>query len=270
VIHLQQVGLRNIQAERTDQFPFSVPAIRSLQGSPLDLSADVTFFVGENGAGKSTLLEAIACAGRATTVGSEATDRDPTLAAVRTLADRLVLSWKRRSHRGFFLRSEDFFGFTKYVQILREEAQANLREIDQDTERSDYARSLARMPHQRTLHELRERYGEDLDAMSHGESYFKLFAARFVPNGFYLLDEPEGPLSPMRQLGLLSFIKTMVEDQQAQFLIATHSPMLMAYPGALIYRFDQDGISRADYHELDHVAIMRDFLNHPERFLRHL
>ena len=116
---------------------------------------------------------------------------------------------------------------------------------------------------------MQERYGDGLDARSHGESFLALFQSRFVPGGLYLLDEPEAPLSPLRQMALLSAIKEMVE-QESQFIIATHSPLLMAYPGAEILSFDQQPIAPVSYQSLEHVNLMRDFLNDPDAFLRHL
>ncbi len=114
-----------------------------------------------------------------------------------------------------------------------------------------------------------ERYGEDLDANSHGESFLKLFRSRFVPAGLYLLDEPEAPLSPQRQLALLSMLKEMVAEQ-AQFIIATHSPILMAYPEAQILSFASHPVSEVSSENVEHVSLTRAFLNNPNSFLRHL
>jgi len=114
-----------------------------------------------------------------------------------------------------------------------------------------------------------EKYGEDAAAASHGESFLRLLQARFVPGGLYLLDEPEAPLSPIRQLAFMSRLKEMVA-QNAQFLFATHSPLLMAFPGATILSLDHLPIRSAQYHELEHVTLTRDFLNNPEAFLRRL
>jgi predicted ATPase len=271
MIHLRSVRMDRIEADVAGVFPFSVPSIRSLAGAQLEFPAEVTFLVGENGSGKSTLLEALACAAGSITVGSESVGRDRTLASVRLLAKRLKLSWSKRKHAGFFMRSEDFFGFVKWNRNTREEYERELAAIDEEyKDRSEQARGLARMPFMRELADMRQRYGEDLDASSHGESYFTLFRSRFVPNGLYLLDEPEAPLSPMRQLGLLSMLKMMVEEQNAQFIIATHSPMLMAYPSATIYSFDAQTIRKVAYHEIEHVQVMKSFLESPQRYLRHL
>jgi predicted ATPase len=169
------------------------------------------------------------------------------------------------------MRSEDFFGFVKWNRDTREEFERELEAIDEEyKDRSEQARGLARMPFMHELADMSRRYGDDLDANSHGESYFMLFRSRFVPNGLYLLDEPEAPLSPMRQLGLLAMLKMMVEEQNAQFVIATHSPMLMAFPSATIYSFDAQVIRQVAYHEVEHVQVMKSFLESPQRYLRHL
>jgi predicted ATPase len=116
---------------------------------------------------------------------------------------------------------------------------------------------------------MERRYGVDLDANSHGQSFLRLFQSRFVPGGLYLLDEPEAPLSPQSQLGLLAMISDMVA-QDAQFIIATHSPILMAYPGATIMSFDQVPVGAVRYSELESVRLVKEFLADPERYLRRL
>jgi predicted ATPase len=249
-------------------FPFSVPVIRALD--KLELPTAVTFFVGENGSGKSTLLEAIAAAVGLPTVGTESVRDDASLTAQRALAKQLRLTWTQRTHRGFFLRAEDFFGFTKYVARLRAELQGRLAEIDVEyRDRSAWARGLASGPAANSLAELEHRYGVDLDANSHGESFLRLFRSRFVPGGLYLLDEPEAPLSPQSQLGLIAMLKEMV-GQDSQFIIATHSPILLAFPNATIYTFDDGAPRRVAFEDLEHVRLTRDFLNNPDAFLRHL
>jgi predicted ATPase len=111
------------------------------------------------------------------------------------------------------------------------------------------------------------RYGEDLNARSHGESFFQVFQSRFVPGGLYLLDEPEAPLSPQSQLGLMAMMADMVEED-AQFIIATHSPMLLAYPGARIVSFDEIPVRAVEYEDLESVRLVREFLAAPDRYLR--
>lgn len=266
MIHLQSVTVKNRTA--STEFPHTIPIIQSL--SSVEFKTDVTFLVGENGSGKSTLLEAIACAAGLPAVGSEHIEQDQTLHAIRRYARLLRLAWTKKTHHGFFMRSEDFFGFVKRVAQTRDELQAELRQVEHDyAGRSESAKAFARMPYTRELHALDSSYGADLDAYSHGESYFTLFKARFVPDGLYLLDEPEAPLSPMRQLSLLAMLRLMV-NQNAQFIIATHSPILMAYPGATILSFDDGEIRQVAYDDLEHVVITRSFLNNPDAFLKHL
>lgn len=264
---LRELRLRPGDRDETS-FPFSVPAIRGLE--VLRMDTPVTFFVGENGSGKSTLLEAIALAAHLPAVGSAELKQDRSLDAQRYLSQALKLVWSRHTARGFFLRAEDFFGFTKRISVMRGELLAQLAELEVTyADRSARAKALAMLPAKRSLAELEAMYGVDLDANSHGQSFLRLFSSRFVPGGLYLLDEPEAPLSPQSQLALLVMMQDMVA-QQAQFIIATHSPMLLAYPGARIYSFDRGPIDEVPYAELDHVVLMREFLNQPERYLRAL
>ena len=263
-IHLASVSRRGGADEA---FPFTVPAIRTLEG--LALGSPVTFFVGANGSGKSTLLEGIAAAARLPAIGSVDVPRDETLAAQRRLGKALRLSWSKKATRGFFLRAEDFFGFTKRLARERAELLLEMKEVSEQyraQDRSKYAERLAQGPLASSLAGMEARYGVDLDANSHGQSFLKLFQSRFVPGGLYLLDEPEAPLSPQSQLALLAMIGDMVA-QDAQFIIATHSPMLLAFPDAQIYSFDSTPVEAVAYDDLDHVRITRDFLNAPARYL---
>jgi predicted ATPase len=172
--------------------------------------------------------------------------------------------------RGFFLRAEDFFGFTKSLAKLRSEMQERLRQVDEEfVTSSDWAKGLAKGPARNSLADMERRYGIDLDANSHGQSFLKLFSARFVPGGLYLLDEPEAPLSPQSQLALIAMMGDMVK-QDAQFIVATHSPILLGFPDAVIYSCDKAPIEKVPYEELDHVVITREFLNARERFLKYL
>jgi predicted ATPase len=261
-------------ASDTARHPFDVPAVRALAASRDGLALDrpVTCFVGENGTGKSTVLEALAVAADLPAVGSAELARDPTLAPARALAACLRLTWSARPGRGFFLRAEDFAGYSRRLAAMRAEHLARIAELEatyRDEGRSDYALRLATGPERRSLAEMAVRYGEDLDARSHGESFLTLFQARLVPRGLYLLDEPEAALSPQRQLALLALLRDAVA-QGAQFVLATHAPILLAYPGARLYSFDEAPPRAATWEELEHVRLTRDFLAAPERFLRHL
>lgn len=258
--HLLQVALRREPSEgERATFPFSVPAIAELR--VLDVEVPVTLFVGENGSGKSTLLEAIAAAAELPALGTSEVSFDDTLAQQRALGSLLRLAWRPRSRRGFFLRAEDFFGHQRMqartdARILREK----LELLGVDTPELDGPGDL----------HIDEQYVDQhisrYDGRSHGESFLDLFTRRLQPRGLYLLDEPEAPLSPKRQLVLLRRIIEAAEDG-AQFVIATHSPILLACPGARIYRFDEPPVHEAAYDDLEHVAFMREFLADPEAML---
>jgi predicted ATPase len=269
VIHLTSVSLGRIEPDLAGKFPFNVPVIQALP--TIEFASPVTFLVGENGSGKSTFLEALANAANSIAAGSDDLERDRTLGAVKNLARTLKLTWTKRTRKGFFLRAEDYFGYVKRLAHMREELEADLRAVDEEYKgRSEYAKGLAKSAFAGQLHALRAKYSGDLDERSHGESFFTFFRARFVPEGLYLLDEPEAPLSPLRQLAFISMLKEMVEGQNAQFIIATHSPILMAFPDAVILSFDQRPVAPVEYDALEHVTITRDFLNNPEQFLRQL
>ncbi|MBB6097758.1 putative ATPase [Deinobacterium chartae] len=250
-----------------DRYPFAIPALRGL--TRLELDCPVTFLVGENGSGKSTLLSGLACAAGAITAGRLSAADDPDLPGGRLLSERLRLEWRHRTSRGFFLRAEDFFGYVLGLKRLREDLEADLeRSLRESTDLPDGERQRRAAPYRGQLGALRN-YGAPLEARSHGEGYLAFFAARFVPGGLHLLDEPEAALSPMRQLALLSLLRACAE-QGGQFVIATHSPLLLAYPQARIYEFSESGVNTAVYEELEAVRLTRHFLEDPGRFLRHL
>lgn len=267
MIHLKSISIQKPE-QQIPNYPFSLPIIQTFSG--MELTSPVSFFVGENGSGKSTLLEAIACAIDSVVVGSESLKTDKTLGEIQRLSLFLRLSWNMRTHKGFFLRAEDFFGYAKKLSHMRQELEDDLHSVEQEyTGRSKLAVDLARSPHLNELNAMTNRYGENLDHRSHGEAFLALFQARFVPGGLYLLDEPEAPLSPLRQLALISIIKEMLQ-KDAQFIIVTHSPILMAFPDAVLYNFDHSSIHPVDYNDLEHVNLMRSFLNDPQAYLRQL
>lgn len=268
MFHLRSIAVHEFNPHDIDSFPFTLELVRSL--NELHFTAPVTFLVGENGSGKSTMLEAIACAVESITVGSESVRTDKSLAPLRKLAQYFRLSWTKRTRRGFFLRAEDFFGYARSMRQTQEEFQQDLQDIKEEYKgRSSYAEALASMPYQGQLADMQRRYGDGLDQYSHGESFLTLFQSRFVPDGLYLLDEPEAALSPMRQLTFLAALKQMVREN-SQFIIATHSPIILAFPDAQIMQFTNGKIHEVKYNQLEHVQLTRDFLNNPGSFLRHL
>jgi predicted ATPase len=271
MIHLAGIEIRSALVQAPEGFPFSVPAIGSAINSEIRFDAPVTFLVGENGSGKSTFLEGIACAVGLPGIGSDDPSNDPTLVHGRRLAEAIKPRWRlRHPHRGYFFRAEDFFGFTKRMDRLKAELLAEAEAMRNDRARSEFARNLGAGALAGEARAIDVRYGASgLDAASHGEQFLDLFSARCRPGGIYLMDEPEAPLSPARQLTFLSMLKAMVE-QDAQFIVATHSPMLLALPGAAILSFDGGTIKPAAFETLEHVQIVRSFLADPESYLRHL
>lgn len=269
MIHLRRVSLAAGDGFEESGYPFTVPAVAALRDEPLVFDAPVTFLVGENGSGKSAILEGLACAAGSIAIAGDDPSRDPTLRDARALGRKLRLTWRARTQRGFFLRAEDFFGFAKYVSGLQAGLQEEIAALDAGPGPETYGKGLARGLYLNQLNQLRQ---TDLivNETSHGESFLALFQRRFVPRGLYLLDEPEAPLSPVRQLSLLRLLQEMVKDGESQFVIASHSPLLMAFPGAAIYSLDGGLPHRVAWESLEHVSLTRDFLNNPALFLRHL
>jgi predicted ATPase len=258
VPHLLEVGLkRELTAAETRRFPFSVPAIRELP--LLDVEVPVTLFVGENGSGKSTLLEAMAACAELRSFGGSDPAADDSLAKQRELATALRMAWRPRSRRGFFMRAEDFFGYLRMQ--ARTDARISREKAEFRGARFDHASPSAGGQHIDEVGAVG--YLGRYDGRSHGESFLDLFRSRLEPRGLYLLDEPETPLSPKRQLELLKLLIRAAEAG-SQFIIATHSPILLGCPGARIYDFNRTPIAAAHYDQLEHVKVMRDFLADPE------
>ena len=262
MVYLRSVSL----SAREGAYPFNSPALTALER--IDF-APVTIVVGENGSGKSTLLEALARLMRLPALGSADAGEDATLSAVQPLCDAMRPVFSRRPRTGMFLRAEDFFGYTRRISALEAEMRAELRRVEEEyASASAFTRGQARMAFAGSLYELERVHGRDPDARSHGESFVHMFAERIHDGGLYILDEPEAPLSPLRQLALIELI--MKREARSQFIIATHSPMLMAYPGAAILSFDEAPARYVEYVELESVRLIRDFLNAPARYLSRL
>lgn len=256
--------------DRPDCWPYTIPAVQGLDRIAFD--APITLLAGDNGTGKSTLLEALAVKLALPAIGRVDAGRDETLAGLRPLARGLTLAFEKRPASKFFLRSEDFFNFTVGLQKQREEMRAELQRVNEEyAGRSEFARNQARMAFAGTIGDMEGRYGKDLlESASHGESFLRLFQERLVPNGLYLLDEPEAPLSPMRQLTLFCMIKDLCKEQNCQFVIATHSPILLSFEGAVVYDLDQSPPVRANWEELPGVKLMKSFLNSPKSYTSRL
>ncbi|MCK9222720.1 MAG: AAA family ATPase [Limnochordia bacterium] len=263
--YLQEIR-QEISQGQQHQYPFSVAATKI--SGPLRFATPVTFFVGENGSGKSTILEALAAAIDLPTIGGDSIRYDDTLVYARQLAKCMRLTWNQKSQRGFFLRSEDFFNFSRRMANMARELAEDAAYYEESL--SGYGLQLAKGSALAQRDAIVRKYGENLDANSHGEAVMHLLLQRIVPEGLYLMDEPETPFSPSRQLALLSLIKQTSEREGCQFVIATHSPILLALPDATIYSFDHSPLSTVGFEDLEHVNLTRDFLNNPGAFLRHL
>ncbi len=238
--YLREISLKSEQIENWNLFPFTIPAIRNLDR--LQFSPTVTFIIGENGCGKSTLVEAIAVA---MGFNPEGGTRNFNFGTRDSHSDlhryiRLAKSIKR-PRDGFFLRAESFFNVA-----------TNIDQLDVEPGGPPIINSYGGL----SLHE-----------QSHGESFLSLVIHRFSGNGLYILDEPEAALSPTRQLAVLARMNQLLE-QDSQFIIATHSPILMAYPGALIYHITESGIESVDYEETEHYEVTKAFLDNPDRMLQ--
>ena len=247
-------------------FPWTVPLIANLQH--LRLTTAVTFLVGENGCGKSTLLEGMAWGSDAVAVGSHHLEADPTLGSARLFHQAFTFPRTGRANTRLFLRAEDVFGFTNRVAAdmasLREEAAELGRKV-----KPGVGRDLAMGVALGEAGQLARTYGANPDARSHGETFIHLLQARLRPHGLYFLDEPETPLSPSRVLALMMLIEEFVA-KGSQFVIATHSPILLALPGATILQAQNGALVPAEWNGLEHVRVTRAFLNDPESVLRRL
>ena len=228
--------------ENPDAYPFSMPAVQALH----DLAfATVTYFIGENGSGKSTILEALAVASGFNPEGGTMNFNFHTRRSESRLHECIrIVREPRRPWTGFFLRAESFFNLATEIEHLDAEPATAPPVID------SYG-------------------GKSLHEQSHGESFLALLKNRFGPNGLYILDELEAALSPSRQLALLVRMHDLVEGG-SQFIIATHAPIVLAYPGATIYHLDDRGMRAVEYDQTEHVQLTRDFLNDRERFVTRL
>ena len=228
---------------RPNKFPFNLPWLENFE---LTFDSPVTFFVGENGSGKSTLMEALAVLSRLPVSGGGTQDATSVFGPEKTseLAQELSPVFKRRPRDGYFFRAEYY---AQYASLLDQ------RRDDPDFRRDPY----------------KSYGGKSLHTRSHGESFLELMQNRFG-EGLFFLDEPESALSPQRQLTLLAMIADRIKDGKSQFIIATHSPILLTFPGATILNFDEAPLMPISIEETMHFQITQGILDHPERYWKHL
>lgn len=241
--YLRELVLKRELIDDYNCYPFNIPAVRNLRR--LRFHPDVTFIVGENGCGKSTLLEAIAVAWGFNPEGGSINFSFSTRPSHSELSNyiRLVKSIRRPTD-GFFLRAESFFNLA-----------TNMEDLDAEPS---------------TAPPIVNSYGgRSLHNQSHGESFLALLQRRFSGNGLYVLDEPEAALSPIRQLSVIRSIDRLV-SKNSQFIIATHSPFLIAYPRSKIIVLGENGFAEVHYEDTEHYLVSKEFLNSPQRMIEQI
>jgi predicted ATPase len=245
---LKKITLLRERVSNWECYPFVIAAIGGLH--ELVLRSRICFFAGENGTGKSTLLESIAAHyGFGREGGNRNFSNDTTASnhSIDPLVQALRLSFDKRTGAGYFLRAESFFNTTSYMDKLDEEF----------------------APHSPPISTFYG--GRSLHTRSHGETFFTLLDLKFRRNGLFLLDEPEAALSPQRQLAFLVLIHDVLKKHKdAQFIISSHSPILLGYPNAQIFSFDDGSIHEVCYEETSPAQIVRHFVNERETFLEEL
>ncbi len=240
---VREVKLNQEKVTSFKGYPFSLPAVKHLK--TLEFHPEVTFIIGENGTGKSTILEAIAIALGFNPEGGTKNFNFNTQETHSILHNYLkIVKGIRKPATGYFLRAETLYNLATNIDDLDKEGGLGRPVID------SYG-------------------GKSLHNQSHGEAFLSLFLNRFSSNGLYILDEPEAALSPSRKLAVLKRMNDLVK-QGSQFLIATHSPIIMAYPDAKIYLLTEQGYSEIEYQESDHYLLTKDFLKEPELYIKHL
>lgn len=250
-----------------DSYPLCLPQIANLDR--LEFPAPVTLIAGDNGCGKTTLVELIATLTGAVRIGDSRSDRRAH-SSFAAAARAFRAEFTRKPKRSFFFLAEDFTRYIDAREDMMHEEQEEMKRIQREyTNRSDYAKSLASLPHASSLHAMKNMYTDELAQQSHGEGYIDFFGARLQAGGLYLMDEPEGALSYYNQYVLMNMIADAVK-RDCQFIISTHSPILLAYPDATLYSFESGQLLENNFKELENINFLRDFLSEPARFLRRL
>jgi predicted ATPase len=237
--YIDRVILKRATVPSFKVYPFSLPVVRNLK--EIKLHPHVTFIVGENGSGKSTLLEAIAVAYGFNAEGGSKNFNFATRESHSELSEFLALvKMPSRPTDGFFIRAESYFNMATEIERLDEGTHGPI---------------------------IQTYGGISLHEQSHGESFLSTFQHRFKGHGFYIMDEPEAALSPMRQMSLIVRLHQLVKDG-SQFVIATHSPILMSYPDATIFEMSNDGLKKVAYRDTEHFKITQTFFADPEQMAK--
>ena len=232
----------NITTDRVQGFPYNTEAVR--YAKHINLDQPVTFIVGDNGVGKSSLIEAIAYKLHLARINNKLGFQEESFEHIAELAEDLELDMIRDG-RGFFFRSEDFGDYVIKGNIFDSFESQNP-----------------------TYQNMMFNYGQNLASFSHGEAFLHIITQRVKRQGIYIFDEPESALSPLHQLSLIYFIREHLKKERSQFIIATHSPILMAMPDALIYEVTKNGMQATPLQEVEHYIITKTFLNNPKAYFR--
>lgn len=258
MIHLKSLDI----ISNVDEYPYTVPAIKTTKH--LDFSNSITIICGDNGSGKTTLVKSIAFLLNLPRI----TDDSYGYTLNKDLIKKgFKLSYTKKPS-GFFFEGEAFINYLKYLRDTKKEEMAEIERINASN-KSAYAKALARMPHARQLNDLNKMYFKSLDELSHGEAFLEFFKSRLKPDRLYIVDEAEIPLSPTNQLTLMSLIIEATKNG-AQFIISAHSPILMAIPGANIFEATDNGFIKREYDSLESIRLWKSFLENRELYLYHL
>jgi predicted ATPase len=253
----------NLSRNQQNTYPFNLDLLN--QNISLDVSSPVTILWGDNGSGKSSFLKMIN-----TKLGLIEINYPNKVKNSLKPISSILFKPSTGKIKGFYFDSLVFINYIDYMNKEIQDARSNMSRVDNEyKEKSEYSKMMAKSPYARTIHELKSMYKGDLLKSSHGESFLDFFSSRLKDNQLYLLDEPETPLSIQNQLTLLAMIIDATK-KGCQFIIATHSPVLAAFPNAIIYELENNSFNKKSFDEIENIQLLKQFLNQKEQFLKHL
>lgn len=254
----------SINTTKTHPFPYNIPAVRNAR--QLCFNQAVTILVGDNGCGKSTLLETIGLFMNLPLIGGYS-KTSSSFEAAQILLPYVEIEWRRDTQMGFFFRAEDFSDFLKSAERDRSRIRNDISDLEGRVN-EQIIKEMSNGSMNYSLNNMYREYGADMEGFSHGEAYLKILETRIGNKGVFLLDEPEAALSPLKQLSLIFLIMQKLEQPNTQFIISTHSPILMGIPNAVLYEIDDNAITQTPYNETEHYRITKQFLQNPQYYLR--